>query len=123
VPERLGYRVELAAPAVRDFDEIIEWTVAHFGYDAAIRYADLMAQAFEDLASDPFRIGTLVVPGAPSGLLTYHLIHGRHRSRSSLGAVKRPRHVVLYRPQGDIVYILRILHDARDLARHLPEDP
>lgn len=38
-----------------------------------------------------------------------------------LHAGGRGRHVLLFRPAGDnVIMVLRILHDAMDLARHIP---
>jgi toxin ParE1/3/4 len=39
--------------------------------------------------------------------------------------VRNPRHFLIYRRRHDhttVIDILRILHDSRDLARHLPEE-
>jgi plasmid stabilization system protein ParE len=36
--------------------------------------------------------------------------------------VKDPRHFLIYRKRGDVIEVARIVHDSRDLARHLPED-
>jgi plasmid stabilization system protein ParE len=36
--------------------------------------------------------------------------------------VNRPRHIVTYRRRDRAIEILRVLHDARELQRHLPEE-
>ena len=54
------------------------------------------------------------------GARTYHLQFSRSRV-SGLG-VKEPRHFLLYCRRSDgVIEVARILHDGRDLARHLPE--
>ena len=54
------------------------------------------------------------------GARSYHLEFSR--SRVSGSRVKAPRHYLLYRRRGDgVIEVARILHDASDLARHLPE--
>lgn len=53
------------------------------------------------------------------GARVYHLAFSR--SRMSRPGVKEPRHLLLYRHSGDVVEVARILHDAEDLARHVPE--
>jgi plasmid stabilization system protein ParE len=36
---------------------------------------------------------------------------------------RRGRHFILYRPaQGQVIEVLRILHDAMEMARHIPPD-
>lgn len=34
---------------------------------------------------------------------------------------KRPRHFILFRYDGDRIAVLRVLHDAMDLAHHVDE--
>ena len=121
MPERSPYRIELAEPAARDFDEIIDWTLASFGEDATIRYADLIAKALEDSESDPLRVGSQSRPELPAGVLVYHLALSRDRARSGLGIVKNPRHFVVYQVRAPLVVVLRLLHDAQDLPRHIPD--
>ena len=55
------------------------------------------------------------------GARTYHL--SLSRRRVSRPGVKEPRHFLLYRLRGEgVIEVARILHDGRDLQRHLPED-
>ena len=54
------------------------------------------------------------------GARTYHLELSRTRMTGQ--GVKEPRHFLLYRRRPDgVIEIARVLHEARDLARHLPE--
>jgi toxin ParE1/3/4 len=112
------YLVLLAAPADRDFIEIMDWSVEQFGAAAADRYEALIARALTDLGEDPFRPGARQRPELPEGIYTYHLAHSEFRS---VDRVKAPRHLLLYRIASGRVEVLRILHDSRDLAQHLPE--
>lgn len=74
----------------------------------------------KDIGENPERPGSkerseIMVEGAR----TYHLAFSR--SRVSGPRVKEPRHFLLYRPRGqDVIEVARILHDGRDLQRHLP---
>ncbi len=117
-----GFHVNVSSVASRDIAEILDWTFETFGEDAFLRYDGLITQAFRDIGEDPERPGTLQPWGFSAGVHVYHLSFSRERARSPLGIVRNPRHFVAYRIQGPVVNILRILHDARDLARHLPED-
>lgn len=52
---------------------------------------------------------------------TYHLAFSRGRADGQ--AVKIPRHFVLYRLRDKgVIEVGRVIHDARDLTRHLPEE-
>ena len=113
------YEVILAAPADRDFLDIMDWSVKHFGAAAADRYESLIAQALTDIGEGPFRPGAVKRPELPKGVYTYHLASSRERVPGS--RVHTPRHFVLYRVVDLRVEVLRLLHDSRDLARHVPE--
>jgi toxin ParE1/3/4 len=53
------------------------------------------------------------------GARTYHIQFSR--SRVSGPSVKEPRHFLLYRRREErVIEVGRIIHDSRDLARHLP---
>ena len=109
--------IRLAAPARRDLAAIARWTVKEFGEDAWVRYETLIAQALEDLAAEPERPGSREVPEV--GVRVYHLASSRERVVGP--RVRQPRHVLVYRVREEgVVEIARVIHDARDLARHLP---
>jgi toxin ParE1/3/4 len=100
----------------------MEWTVKEFGARAAFRYDALIKQALKDIAADPERPGSMERPEIMiEGARTYHL--SLSRRRVSRPGVKEPRHFLLYRLRGEgVIEVARILHDGRDLQRHLPED-
>jgi toxin ParE1/3/4 len=99
---------------------VMRWSLREFGEDAALRYDILLTQAFIDLCQDPERPGSQQRPDLGEGVFVYHLRFSRDRSKSVLGVVNHPRHFVIYRRQDRVIEILRVLHDVRDLQRHLP---
>jgi toxin ParE1/3/4 len=118
VPRKLGSRLQVTSPAGRDLAAIAEWTLENFGITAERRYFALIRQALRDIEANPERLGSKQVL---EGLRTYHIELSRARVTGS--RVKDPRHVVLYRRRDNgVVEVLRIIHDSRDLERHLPED-
>lgn len=119
--KRPAFEVILAATADRDFIEVMDWSAERFGAAAADRYATLIQQALIDLGGDPFRPGARQRSELPKDIYTYHLAGSRDRVHGD--RVKAPRHFVLYRVLFTRVEVLRILHDSRDLERHLPESP
>lgn len=116
------YDVRLTGPAKRDLSGLMEWTVQEFGERAALRYDTLIKQALKDIGADPERPGSKERPEIMvRGARTYHLEFSRNRVSGS--KVKEPRHFLLYRRREDgVIEVARILHDGRDLQRHLPED-
>lgn len=121
VPKKPPLQLVLSGPAKRDIRSIIQWSLRKFGESAALRYEALMLQAFQDLAANPMRPGSKDRPELlVSEARTYHLYFSRGRV---FGAkVKEPRHFILYRKATPLsIEIGRILHDSRDLAKHLPD--
>jgi len=113
----------LTPAARRDFRKALIWSRENFGERAAVRYRDPIKQALRDIASNPERPGSQLRPELANVIRTYHLLFSRDRARTSLGIVQEPRHFVVYRYRGErVIEILRLLHDARDLERHLPEN-
>jgi toxin ParE1/3/4 len=123
VPEPGGrLRIVLAPAARSDIREALVWSQERFGERAATRYRDLLKQGLRDVAADPKRPGSKERPDLARGVRTYHLCFSRDRARSDSGVVKKPRHFLVYRRRGDVIDVVRVLHDARDLGRHLPEE-
>ena len=115
------YEVRLTHTALRDLSGVMEWSVKEFGERAALRYDALIKQALRDIGEDPERAGSKEMPEiAMKGIRAYHLSFSR--KRVSRPGVKEPRHFLLYRRRGEWIEVARILHDARDLAGHLPRD-
>jgi len=100
--------------------DVLQWSAKKFGEHAAARYQALLKQAFRDIAADPECLGSQPRPELAKRVRAYHLRHSRDRTRSLLGIVREPRHFIIYRQRDRIIDIVRVLHDARDLARHLP---
>ena len=90
-------------PAARtDLIEIWDYTRTTWSLQQAITYDDALADAFEALAAEPLRG------------LDLSDVRADYR-RWSVG-----RHYIFYRQMSDTVEIVRILHQARDIDRHLP---
>ncbi len=102
----------------RDIRETDAWSEEQFGVPAADRYGLLIRQALRDLLEDPTRPGTMARPDLAPHTYIYHLMFSRKRVAGE--RVKAPRHFVLYRHIEEKVEFARLLHDSRDLARHVP---
>lgn len=115
-------RYRISPQAEQDIEAILAWTHEEFGEKARVRYEALLTQAILDVADSPDRAGSQDRPEIAASARTYHIRHSRDRVKMSIGKVKQPRHFLLYRaPEGGPVEIGRVLHDAMDLQRHLPE--
>ena len=124
MPKRPGYLRAVLSPIARhDLRDALKWSEYKFGYQAKLRYETLLVQALRDIASEPFRLGSIERPEVMiNGARTYHIVLSR--THVSGPRVKQPRHFILYRHREleNVIDIGRILHDGRDLVTHLPED-
>jgi toxin ParE1/3/4 len=108
-----AWRVRLGAAAELDFANILGWTAETFGPAQANIYRDTLLQAIAELAEGPDVVGSKVRDEIMKGLHTLHVArHGR-----------RGRHFLMYRVSKRTIEIIRILHDAMELRRHLPSSP
>ena len=109
-----SWPVRLTAAAEADFEEILRWTVDQFGEAQARIYAGTVSAALTDLAAGPTVIGAKKRDDILKGIFTLHVARKGHKGR----------HFVMYRvgkaPDSDVIEVLRLLHDAMDLQRHLP---
>ncbi len=108
------WTVRLTKTAESDYQSIIAWTLREFGDRQARHYSDTLSATLLALTAGP------AVPGAKErsevgqGSFTLHVARGGHEGR----------HFVLFRVgpnDGRHIDVLRILHDAMDLTRHIPD--
>jgi toxin ParE1/3/4 len=103
-----GWEVRLAEVAERDFRSILAWSVERFGAAQARRYRDMLVGALASLTGGPVALNSKAREDIAPGLRSLH-VGGRGR------------HVLFFRPSGDnVITVLRILHHAMDVARHIP---
>jgi toxin ParE1/3/4 len=106
---RRSWTLRLSETAEADHDEILRWTARRFGAAQVTAYALLLAETLARLEFGPDIAGARKRNEIGPGLRTLHV--GR-----------RGRHIVLFRVSVDrdeTIDVLRILHDAMDLARHV----
>lgn len=109
------YRLTHAAQA--DIVSILTWSHQQFGEEARKRYESLIATAIRDAAARSGDGGLVFRPELGDGVCSWHL--ARSRLRAPGGKVRRPRHFLICRRDGDTLVIGRVLHDAMDLQQHV----
>jgi len=114
----------VVAPRARaDIENILVWTLEHFGRQMMHRYRKLMQSAIEAVAANPELAGSASRPEIAEDCRTYHLFHSRKRAGERGSRVRNSRHFLLYRVTATgVVEIGRVLHDSMDLEQHLPEE-
>lgn len=114
---KLALRVSHQAQG--DILDILRYTERTFGESARHRYQRLLQAAMNALLEEPERPGSKARSDIFPGLRSLHLYHCRLAVTS--GRVSKPRHIVLYRTvTNQTLEIVRILHDAMEISRHLP---
>jgi len=111
LPYRLSQRAE------RDIAAILKKSLEDFGQHAAIRYKKLLSLALYEIGQEPQRVESR---SFEKSIRIYHLRHTA--SRASVDGVKvgKPRHFIVYRQaKSGPVEIIRVLHDAMEIERHL----
>ena len=111
-----SWRVRLAAAAEADFRNILAWTSDNFGARQARTYSATLSLALRELTRGPIKSGTTPRNDIGRGIYALHVArHGR-----------KGRHFVVFRvgrdPGGETIDVLRLLHDAMDLPRHVPAE-
>jgi toxin ParE1/3/4 len=107
--------VHLAAAAEADFEGILRWTFEQFGQAQGHTYAATLSAAIEALAQGPAVVGARRRDDIAKGLRTLHVARQGRKGR----------HFVMFRTgkraDGPCIEVLRILHDAMDFWRHVPD--
>jgi len=107
------WRIRLSEAAEQDLVALLQWTAEAFGIRQAQVYRDTLIAALVALSDGPNVPGSRPRDEILPGLRTLHVARGGRRGR----------HFVLYRvSDGDSIEVVRILHDAMELARHLPPE-
>lgn len=94
-------RLELSRRAQSDLDDIRDYGVAEFGVERAVAYLDAVESAFRRILDFP-EMGAVHPTVRP---LTRSLGCRQHR--------------IFYEATGETILIIRILHKAMDVERHL----
>ena len=113
-------RLDFTQQARADLSEILDHSMEVFGPVARARYETLLEVSILALIRDPLLMGSQARDELNFAIRTYHLRHGRPWAKARGVTVSTPRHFIAYRFDETSVLIVRILHEAMDLARHLP---
>ncbi|MDB5575875.1 MAG: plasmid stabilization system [Bradyrhizobium sp.] len=107
------WQVRLTSAAERDFQSILTWTTEQYGEAQARDYAATLTAAILTLADGPDVLTSNPRDEIAPGL---RVLHAARFGR-------RARHILLYRANsGAVIDVLRILHDAMDIERHVSRD-
>ncbi|MDB1111883.1 type II toxin-antitoxin system RelE/ParE family toxin [Pseudomonas extremaustralis] len=108
----------MSPQACTDITDTLRFTQARLGESVRNQYQDLLQTTLHSIAEQPTLPGSKVrdelSPGLRSLHLSFNVLH------VAGGRMISPRHIVFYRTGRDqIVEVLRVLHDAMEVAQCL----
>ena len=107
------WRIRLGNEAEEDFAHILKYTTDTFGPQQTAIYKAALIEALAALEAGPDVLGSVSRDEILPNLRTVHVAR---RGR-------RGRHFIMYRAAaGDVIEVIRILHDGMDWARHIPPE-
>ena len=108
------WRIRLGAEAEKDFARILKYTRDTFGPRQTDIYRATLLEALAALGDGPDVLGSSARDEILPNLRTLHVARQGRRGR----------HFIMYRAaEGEVIEIVRILHDRMDPARHIPKPP
>lgn len=99
------FNIRLTELADADLISIYVYTFNRYGESQAVKYTNALKEAFNKIAANPNRIGTVDRSEVRLGYRSYH----------------QQRHLIFYRVVDNDVEIVRLLHDSMDITKHFPE--
>lgn len=114
-PRLILTKLRFTARAQRDLAALLRSSTSRFGEATADRYRALLILALADIRADPARHGVRIARKDESAVLLYHL----KSVRRTKVLVARPRHFIAFRQDGEVVTVLRVLHERMDIPAHL----
>ncbi|MDB5437819.1 MAG: hypothetical protein JWM33_246 [Caulobacteraceae bacterium] len=109
-------RLVVAPIAARDIDRALIESLERHGAAAAGRYRRLIALAIRHLLHDPMRLAS---KSAEFGELRLYALRFASPELRGPDRVRSPAHLIVYRHDEARVEVVRFLHEAMDLPRHL----
>ncbi|GAB3599292.1 type II toxin-antitoxin system RelE/ParE family toxin [Microbacterium tumbae] len=118
----MTYQLDLGEDAEADIDDVLEWSVFRFGESVRDGYQALIGATLASIARDPELAGSHDRHDLGRGIRTVHLRTCRNEVSPAVRRIASPRHFVVYRHVGEVVQVVRLLHEAMDLpAQRIPE--
>lgn len=118
----MTYQLDLGGDAEADIDDVLEWSVFRFGASVRDGYQALIGATLASIARDPELAGSDDRHDLGRGIRTEHLRTCRNEVSPAVRRIASPRHFVVYRRVGEVVQIVRLLHEAMDIpAQRIPE--
>lgn len=118
----MNYTVTLTRAARSDIAEALEWSEERFGEEVRQGYEALIVAALHAVTSNPTLPGSRDRPDLASGIRTLHLRTCRNEVSPAARRIASPRHFLIYRQVGQVIQVVRLLHESMDIsAQRIPK--
>lgn len=114
MPDVQQWTVRLTASAEQDYEDILTWTLHHFGELQVVIYDETLSDALGALIAGPNILGVKHRDEIGAGIHTLHVARNGRKGRHFL--------ILQIDHKAQTIDVLRILHDQMDLIRHLDDD-
>lgn len=110
-------KIQLSKTAQSDIQSVLRYSLENFGHSTMKKYQSLIAQAIDDIAETPNRLGVKSV----SGHNDYYQYHLKMSRRNVSGQqIANPSHCIIFRWQdNDTLAIIRLLHERMLIEQHI----
>lgn len=106
------WTLEFSSSALKDYQDILAWTLDRFGAQQARVYAQVIESAFQGLRQGPDVVGLRWRPELGARVASLHVARNGYKGR----------HLIIFSLtslEGEaVIRVLRLLHDSMDLQRH-----
>lgn len=118
----MTYELDLGEDAEADIDDILEWSIFRFSPAVRDGYQALIGATLAGIAHDPELPGSHDRHDLGRNIRTVHLRSCRDDVDPAVRRIASPRHFVVYRQVGEVIQIVRLLHEASDIpAQRIPK--
>lgn len=105
------WTLEFSSLALKDYQDILAWTLDRFGAQQARVYAQVIESAFQDLRQGSDVVGLRWRPELGARIASLHVARNGYKGR----------HLIIFSLTSEdeaVIRVLRLLHDSMDLQRH-----
>lgn len=112
----MTHQLSLAPAARADIIDALDWSMQNFGDRVREGYEALISTSISLILADPLIIGSRERDDLGPGLRALHLRAYRDEVTPAVRRIASPRHFIVYRKLGDVVQVVRLLHEAMDIT-------
>lgn len=112
----MTYEIDLTLAARTDIVDALGWSLENFGESVRDGYNALIFATLDAIGKNPIMLGSHERSDLAAGLRAVHLRTCRNEVSPAFRRIASPRHFVIYRQAGDVIQVVRLLHESMDIS-------